>query len=79
MYGEVWTAKFQHFDVAVKKLKSAWVDVSMRQEDRDEMTDSFQREADALRDLRHKNIVYFYGAGHVFFQTFIEMRNEPKK
>ena len=64
MYGEVWIAQFQHMRVAVKKLKSSWVAGSMQTIYRTMLTDDFEKEAEALRRLRHENIVFFYGAGY---------------
>ena len=54
-FGVVWRAQYMDHAVAVKKLKAVMAMLD------DTSKDEFLREAAALRTLRHRNIVFFYG------------------
>ena len=49
--------------VAVKKLKSLWAALPGGDGAREELLKSFAIESEALMELRHKNILYYYGCG----------------
>eukprot|EP00051_Salpingoeca_urceolata_P010285 m.125262 g.125262 ORF g.125262 m.125262 type:complete len:1355 (-) comp16649_c0_seq1:659-4723(-) len=56
-FGEVWLAEYMDRPVAVKRLKESvqlWDDLAVEE---------FQAECKLMRSLRHRNIVFFYGAG----------------
>jgi hypothetical protein len=56
-FGEVWLAEWDERKVAVKKLRQ-------RARDMDEgVIEEFESEVRFMRTLRHRNIVFFYGAG----------------
>eukprot|EP00041_Stephanoeca_diplocostata_P027037 m.738299 g.738299 ORF g.738299 m.738299 type:complete len:965 (-) comp23099_c0_seq7:224-3118(-) len=57
-YGEVSVGVYQNFPVAVKMIRKAMQEWDLKQH-----TDEFEREIRLLRQLRHANIVFFYGAG----------------
>ena len=54
-FGEVWLARWQDRDVAVKRLHN-----HIRELD-DTSVREFNEEVKVMRSLRHKNIVLFYG------------------
>eukprot|EP00056_Hartaetosiga_gracilis_P004239 m.72841 g.72841 ORF g.72841 m.72841 type:complete len:1162 (-) comp11758_c2_seq4:142-3627(-) len=64
-FGQVWLAKFSDVKVAVKQLKHNIDDVS------EDEKQEFEEEIKFMRKLRHKNIVYFYGAGLYLNKPFL--------
>jgi serine/threonine protein kinase len=56
-FGEVWLAEWDERKVAVKKLRE-----SARSMD-EGVIEEFEAEVRFMRTLRHRNIVFFYGAG----------------
>jgi len=48
--------------VAVKKIVSQWMKLNA------ENSAEFEKEVQALKRLRHKNVVQFYGAGEFRFE-----------
>eukprot|EP00055_Hartaetosiga_balthica_P004541 m.12026 g.12026 ORF g.12026 m.12026 type:complete len:1198 (+) comp3941_c0_seq1:220-3813(+) len=56
-FGEVWLASWQDRMVAVKKLKQS---VNLFDE---RAVEDFNAEVSLIRSLRHRNIVFFFGAG----------------
>eukprot|EP00056_Hartaetosiga_gracilis_P010256 m.150348 g.150348 ORF g.150348 m.150348 type:complete len:1256 (+) comp13282_c0_seq2:125-3892(+) len=56
-FGEVWLASWQDRTVAVKKLKQS---VNLFDE---RAVEDFNAEVSLIRSLRHRNVVFFYGAG----------------
>eukprot|EP00035_Acanthoeca_spectabilis_P010220 m.181067 g.181067 ORF g.181067 m.181067 type:complete len:269 (+) comp14957_c0_seq1:68-874(+) len=57
-YGEVSRGVYHTYDVAVKMIRK-----ENREWDLTVQTEDFKREIGLLRDLRHTNIVFFFGAG----------------
>ncbi|EGD72081.1 TKL/DICTY4/DRK protein kinase [Salpingoeca rosetta] len=64
-FGQVWLAKFSDVMVAVKRLKHELEELD------EEAHAEFISEIKFMRGLRHKNIVYFYGAGFMNNQPFL--------
>eukprot|EP00049_Salpingoeca_infusionum_P015489 m.302008 g.302008 ORF g.302008 m.302008 type:complete len:1197 (+) comp15885_c0_seq1:112-3702(+) len=56
-FGDVWKGRFQGHSVAVKRLKVAVMEMD------EESVQQFDAEVRFMRSIRHKNIVFFYGAG----------------
>jgi hypothetical protein len=57
-YGEVYRAVYRDLTVAVKHLNEIMLtDATVKKE--------FERELEVMRGLRHRNIIMFFGAGHV--------------
>eukprot|EP00047_Mylnosiga_fluctuans_P024677 m.167502 g.167502 ORF g.167502 m.167502 type:complete len:1136 (+) comp9904_c0_seq2:40-3447(+) len=56
-FGEVWQGEYQDRPVAIKQLRAALQALD------ESAADDFEREVQLLRRLRHRNIVFFYGAG----------------
>eukprot|EP00048_Salpingoeca_helianthica_P004000 m.72700 g.72700 ORF g.72700 m.72700 type:complete len:1239 (+) comp13000_c0_seq1:162-3878(+) len=56
-FGEVFRGEYEDKDVAIKCLKDLWLRLD------EDSTQLFEKEVAHLRTLRHKNIVFFYGAG----------------
>lgn len=56
-YGDVYIGEYHGHAVAVKRLKSHLLELDPR------VMEEFEREVSVMRRLRHRNLVFFYGAG----------------